>query len=56
MFDTHELVPSKRSPQESLQRIVRVLKEEAAALAGEEPAMAGWLTRISDHLAAALSQ
>lgn len=50
MFDAHGQVPAKRSPQESLRRIVRVLNEEAAAVADEHAEIALWLIRIADHL------
>lgn len=40
----------ERTPDDSLRRIIRTLREEAAALAKGEPEIATWLTRMADHL------
>ncbi|MEQ8834253.1 MAG: hypothetical protein RIB67_07385 [Miltoncostaeaceae bacterium] len=41
-----------RNPEESIRRIVRVMLEEAAALAESWPDDAGWLERLAGRLVA----
>lgn len=49
MTDPYDLAPH-REPAEALRHVARVTKEEAAALADEEPLISSWLDRISSGI------